>query len=1096
MQPSAALPQVQPAPLTDAATGLVDCGNWAVSASWAVPATAVSGIYIARLVREDLPGDLASHVLFVVRDDDGHSDLLLQANDETWQAYNTYGGNSLYTGAPAGRAYKVSYNRPVTTRCCNYPGGAIVTWFFSAPYPMVRWLEANGYDVSYTTGVDTDRRGAELLEHRVFVSVGHDEYWSGPQRANLEAARDAGVHLAVFSGNEMFWKTRWESSIDGSGTPYRTLVCYKETHAGAKIDPLPGVWTGTWRDPRFSPPADGGRPENGVLGTIFVVNGVTNNELAVPEADGKMRFWRNTSVAALAPGQTATFATGTLGFEWDTDMDNGFRPPGLFHLSTATVSGVPVLQDYGSTFATGTATHHLVMYRASSGALVFSAGTVQWSWGLDATHDNPGAPADVRMQQATLNLFADMGVQPTTRQAGLVAATASTDATPPTAVITSPLAGANVVSGTAITVSGTAADVGGRVGGVEVSADGGATWHPATGRESWSWNWVPGALGATTLRVRATDDTGNRGTPGAGVTVNVQPPLPAVCPCRIFTTDGGPVANDAAAVEVGVRFRSDRDGFVRGVRFWKNDTTNGGTHVGNLWSNAGANLRTVTFTGETASGWQEARFPAGQEVPITAGTLVVASVHMPQGRYAATAGYFAGHGADNAPLHAPQDGAGGFANGVYSYGAGGFPTSTFSSANYWVDVVFDTALVAPAGCLADRTAADFTAGSFGTGTYAALTDDGEVSLAPAVGAEFAGATLPAGWSGAAWNAGGAASVGGGVLTVDGARALTTAAYAPGRSLECAARFGGDPFQHLGFASDSTFAAPWAVFSTFNGGALYARASDGTNVPIPGSWLGAVHRYRIDWSAGGFVFSVDGANVATIPLAVATPLRPLASDFNPGGNAVALDWLRVSPYELTGTFTSRVVDAGASVVWGAATWTADTPAGTSVGMQVRTGNTPTPDGSWSTFTPLATSGTFVGRQSRYVQYRVDLATSNAAVTPVLRDVAVACATADAGDAPAAARGPHVTPNPFALRTTIHYAIGAAEAAGGRARVELTIHDLQGRTVRVLKRDAEPAGQYRVEWDARDAQGDRVLPAVYYYRVRVGTLSGQGRLVVLR
>ena len=125
---------------------------------------------------------------------------------------------------------------------------------------MIRWLEANGYDVSYTTDVDTDRRGAELLEHQVFLSVGHDEYWSGAQRANVEAARDAGVHLAFFSGNEVFWKTRWENSIDGSGTPYRTLVCYKETKANAKIDPLPDVWTGTWRDPRFSPPPTAAGP--------------------------------------------------------------------------------------------------------------------------------------------------------------------------------------------------------------------------------------------------------------------------------------------------------------------------------------------------------------------------------------------------------------------------------------------------------------------------------------------------------------------------------------------------------------------------------------------------------------------------------------------------------------------------------------------------------------------------------------------------------------------------------------------------------------------------------------------------------------------
>ena len=81
-------------------------------------------------------------------------------------------------------------------------------------------------------------------------------------------------------------------------TTYRTLVCYKETHANAKIDPrFRRRWTGTWRDPRFSPPADGGRPENELTGTIFSVNASSASDaIKVPEADGKSPFWRNTTV--------------------------------------------------------------------------------------------------------------------------------------------------------------------------------------------------------------------------------------------------------------------------------------------------------------------------------------------------------------------------------------------------------------------------------------------------------------------------------------------------------------------------------------------------------------------------------------------------------------------------------------------------------------------------------------------------------------------------------------------------------------------------------------------------------------------------------
>ena len=115
------------------------------------------------------------------------------------------------------------------------------------------------------------------INHKVFLSVGHDEYWSGSQRANVEAARDAGVNLAFFSGNEVFWKTRWEPSIDGTNTPNRTLVSYKETHFDdAPTDPV-AEWTGTWRDPRFSPPADGGRPENALTGQLFMVNAGTTD---------------------------------------------------------------------------------------------------------------------------------------------------------------------------------------------------------------------------------------------------------------------------------------------------------------------------------------------------------------------------------------------------------------------------------------------------------------------------------------------------------------------------------------------------------------------------------------------------------------------------------------------------------------------------------------------------------------------------------------------------------------------------------------------------------------------------------------------------
>ena len=95
----------------------------------------------------------------------------------------------------------------------------------------------------------------------------------------------------------------------------------------------------------------------------------------MPAADGKMRLWRNTSIASQSPGQTATLADGTLGYEWDEDLDNGSRPAGLVDLSSTTVDVPQRLQDYGSNYGPGTATHSLTLYRAPSGALVFGAGT-------------------------------------------------------------------------------------------------------------------------------------------------------------------------------------------------------------------------------------------------------------------------------------------------------------------------------------------------------------------------------------------------------------------------------------------------------------------------------------------------------------------------------------------------------------------------------------------------------------------------------------------------------------------------------------------------------------------------------------------------
>ncbi|MDR6506665.1 DUF4082 domain-containing protein [Arthrobacter oryzae] len=664
--------QAQPQCLSDVATELYDCGTWAVSATWQVPATAVSGVYVALLTRPDTGGQ--SHITFIVRSDGSHSDVVFQTSDTTWQAYNTYGGSDFYEGGANGRAYKVSYNRPVVTR--GGPDGR--DFYFSNEYPLVRFLEKNGYDVSYISGVDTDRSGSLLLNHKVFLSVGHDEYWSGAQRDNVQAARDAGVNLQFLSGNEMYWRTRYEpSQVDG--TAYRTLTSYKETWANSKIDPST-QWTGTWRDPRFASQANGGGlPENGLTGTLYMSN-FTDLPVTVSAAEGKARLWRNTSLASLASGSSAQLAPHTVGYESNEDLDNGFRPSGLVRLSTTTGPAEQYLQDFGNTVKAGSTTHNITLYRAASGALVFSAGTVQWTWGLDQEHDGSGAAADPRMQQAQINLLADMGAQPGTRDPALAAAAPSSDVAAPTATVSSPAEGATIAHGSRVTVTGTATDTGGIVAGVEVSTDGGSTWHPAQGKQNWTYTYLQKGFSTAAIKVRAVDDSANIGT---ATTRNVQLSGP-------YTVFGDQVpavsdSQDGGAYELGMKVTPSVDGFITGVRFYKS-TGNTGTHAGSVWDSNGQRLASATFTSETASGWQKVMFTP--PVPVTAGQKYTVSYTAPNGRYAIKDYQWASTGFTDPPLTV----AGGFGSepaGVYG-GPGTLPTSSFGNGNYFVDAVFDT----------------------------------------------------------------------------------------------------------------------------------------------------------------------------------------------------------------------------------------------------------------------------------------------------------------------------------------------------------------------------------------------------------------------
>jgi uncharacterized protein (TIGR03437 family) len=173
------------------------------------------------------------------------------------------------------------------------------------------------------------------------------------------------------------------------------------------------------------------------------------------------------------------------------------------------------------------------------------------------------------------------------------------------------------------------------------------------------------------------------------VSLSLQPASSSTCPCSIWTSSATPsivTSTDTVTIELGMKFRSRVSGYVVGVRFYKG-LNNTGAHTGRLWSKNGSLLASVTFNGETASGWQQANFSS--PVAIAANTTYVVSYQAPKGAYSVTPSYFTSSGIESGPLYALKSGDDG-KNGSYIYTAGSFPTNSFYDSNYWVDVVFNT----------------------------------------------------------------------------------------------------------------------------------------------------------------------------------------------------------------------------------------------------------------------------------------------------------------------------------------------------------------------------------------------------------------------
>jgi hypothetical protein len=385
--------------VTDTVTHLIEC-NWATSYELQVGTNWTSGLYIATLT-DDSSGK-RSQIWFVVRNDNSTSDLLFQSSFTTFEAYNNFGTNeqhSLYTYNSTGgvAAQKVSFDRPfgaVTIDQTNYNN------IINYEYNMARWLESQGYDVTYVSDMDVHSNPNLLQMHKTYLSVGHDEYWSKEIRDNVEQARDSGVNLAFFSGNTAYWRVRFEPS--STGEPNRVMVCYKDPSLNDPVAP-----TYLWRGP------ENNRPENALLGVMYIGD----------DSYDKYGGYDHVVTNSSDPYYNSTGLNDgdslykLVGYEWDGVVNNGFSPPGLVILSQSPVvptETAPLLPS-----GTDTTISSSVRYTAASGAKVFSTGSIQWMWGLDS--DGVYDPrSDIRAQQFVVNVLSDMGATPATPDPGLV----------------------------------------------------------------------------------------------------------------------------------------------------------------------------------------------------------------------------------------------------------------------------------------------------------------------------------------------------------------------------------------------------------------------------------------------------------------------------------------------------------------------------------------------------------------------------------------------------------------------------------------------------------------------------------------------------
>jgi len=348
--------------------------GWQRSAQVVVDATYPPGVYFLKLVGST---GVQRLVPLLVRDDASTAAYAVQCSVTTWQAYNEWGGYSLYNGPRTNydrRSRVVSFDRP-------YAQGLGQADFLGNEFPFVQLIEQLGLDVTYITNVDTHARPQLLTNHKAFFSLGHDEYWSKEMRDGVEGARDAGVNLAFLGANASYRQVRFEPSALG---PNRHMVCYKSPDEDPIRKTDPTLATGNWRAAPVS------RPESLMIGQQYESHPARADMVIVdPTA------WVFTSLLVGA-GQHIPIAVGN---EYDRYDPRGEGPTDVQILahSPLTVKGAKTYSD-------------MIYWTAPSGAGIFSTGSIFWISKL--TPPGPGSPFDPVVTQVMKNVLAAFGTGP------------------------------------------------------------------------------------------------------------------------------------------------------------------------------------------------------------------------------------------------------------------------------------------------------------------------------------------------------------------------------------------------------------------------------------------------------------------------------------------------------------------------------------------------------------------------------------------------------------------------------------------------------------------------------------------------------------